>query len=202
MMLRDDYERLQKVAPKELPPYLSLNNHRYLQIKDDRTFLTKKEKLHKNKKYGIFIDIFPFDNTITEEKQLKRVLYEVGEDNITIRHWPKRGMDRDLFFKKFHKKCKVWHDVETSCICNFTVGYHTGCIKYKKDFKETVFLKFEGFDMPVPKNYQKILSDLYGDWETPQMNQTNLLFYANTDMNFETMLKNNIDWKTQKFIEI
>lgn len=62
------------------------------------------------------------------------------------------------------------HRMESSEVCSFATEIMPNIPKrhYKREwFSETIYMDYEGFKMPVPKDYEKILDLCYGDWHTP-----------------------------------
>ena len=38
---------------------------------------------------------------------------------------------------------------------------------YRDDIEDPIYVPFETINMPIPKNYERILKIYYGDWEKP-----------------------------------
>lgn len=47
------------------------------------------------------------------------------------------------------------------------IGGYSGVHFLKKWYEETTYMSFNGFQMPVPKDYHKVLEGMYGDYMTP-----------------------------------
>lgn len=210
MMRRNDYERFIKICDSELKYPFRNDDFRFSKVKDMRTFMAKKRYVQYNpnsKTLCIFIDIFPFDNVDMDDKEIVKTVVEAQEmvrylmgdyNNKRIFLRP----NKNLFVKKLKKKCNKYNDVDTGYICNLVVPYHKGCIKSLEDFKTTKYLKFEGFDMPVPGNYEHVLTDLFGDWKKPVLSEMGSKYYVNTSMNFDEIKAKKIDWENDSFIDI
>lgn len=185
MMLREDYDHFIKVFKKEVkgtPFFLNRSDGKYLQIRDRRTFMSRNP----NAKLGaVFVDIFPFENVPKDKTLLKEIIYELSCDLIVHK-------ERKIGGKINKKLREMSKKYSSGYVCNLVVGYHTGCVKDMKDFNETKYLKFEGFDMPVPGNYKKVLDELYGDWEIPKIYGRPFEYYVCTDMNYEELKKQGI----------
>lgn len=84
MMIRDDYEKLQKIMSEtkykdiKLLSNLTVKNYPYPFIKAVSLNTTAKELgIEKIEDYGVFIDIFPIDKVPKEEKKLQKYLKKV-----------------------------------------------------------------------------------------------------------------------------
>ena len=55
---------------------------------------------------------------------------------------------------------------ETSRFANLSMSQWRDCnIKYFNDgFNEPIMMQFEMLQLPIPRDYDKVLTDLYGDW--------------------------------------
>ena len=87
MMMREDYEKLNKIAPTEFKhPYFWATeltdpglNHGYAQLQNIQTTAILKHHLPKKFTFhqGIFLDIFPVDNISADEKVQNEFIKEV-----------------------------------------------------------------------------------------------------------------------------
>ena len=210
-MLRDDYEKLCKVAPKEFKsPYFfqteqtdpgSARGH--AQLRNSRTTAILKseiDELNKNTyNQGIFIDIFPFDS-VPENENEQRKLYDVivkknkkyhsiirnknyfnytfsknAEGKIDIIMTIKRYLrhleylitkaDYAIAYNEFEELCKKYNDYsETLMVADFCIPVGLDRIqRYRKDFDNLVLADFEFLKIPVFKDYDRNLRNLYGD---------------------------------------
>lgn len=81
---------------------------------------------------------------------------------------------------------KLWKIAEEmACdkgdVCSYHVAMYLDYIKYGKVyestwFEEVAYLPFEGFDIPVPRNYDAVLKVIYGDYNV-QVKNTSLHDY-------------------------
>ena len=141
---------------------------------------------------GIFIDIFPLDavpdDDLEWQKECKKAqtLYErmyhfsnlssLYQANKAIKyyrlkqilHWignPIFGLLAHSYFVKYEKECKKYNHIQTKKISLYCWGY-----KYKKlhrdrtDHLETIMMDFEFLRVPVCKNYDHALTQIFGDW--------------------------------------
>lgn len=140
---------------------------------------------------GIFIDIFPLDNVRVNsivEKMRLRLLSLFFKLNI-IRNRKKITKKHNNFkkkFIKFIKKCTnliiskpVYDEIGTKILTLFNknntdyLNHLTNGVtenrfdKYlisKNDYYNTIEWEFENHTFPIPENYDKVLSNLYGDY--------------------------------------
>jgi lipopolysaccharide cholinephosphotransferase len=70
-----------------------------------------------------------------------------------------------FYFKKYENECKKYNNIPTKKISLYCWGY-----KYKKfhrdriDHLETIMMDFEFIKVPVCKNYDHALTQVFGDW--------------------------------------
>lgn len=189
VMLRSEYERFLQVAPGEL------NQETYfLQKEYSEHWPMYFSKLRKNntaciERYvprdslthqGVYIDIFPCDN-LSDSPMVQKVQYLTSKIAIA-KSLKKRGYLTDNRAKKaFILLCSLF---PIKPMLRFTIHreasnskrVHTffgGGAKFEKNiyprewFTETVLLPFENGQYPVSAHYDKLLSQLYGDYMTP-----------------------------------
>ncbi len=169
------------------PCYL---NH-FLKIRRNNSlFLTSvcpDTKMHK----GIYIDIFPLDNvkpkTFSGKIQylstiLITGLYVMKKLDKLYKSYRKRSIKRYLCYLSFYllkvipdqvfvtMQKKVINDFNneeteyvTQLLNNPKENYYKHMIK-RTDFYDTIEGNFEGYKFPIPKNYDKILLRLYGNY--------------------------------------
>lgn len=143
---------------------------------------------------GIYIDLFPLDNSMPNTKKgkrqelrlfylfrLKGFMYpsELKHVSSKIKTLIKYFMFIILFpfrlfytkkrlFNKIEKTVKKFNDNETGYVCELSHGMIKG--KYLRnsysllDLEETVSLPFEQYEYIAPKNYHQILTQHYGDY--------------------------------------
>ncbi len=211
MMLRDEYDKLCKVAEKEFTfPYFfqteytdpgALRGHAQLRNSLTTGILKKDEDENFTFNQGIFLDIFVLDKIPDDErlfnKQIKRASrYKRAAlllGNCTYRYNEKRICGFRGFCKKsihviwkkffaskkrvnryyimFEKEITKYNSSETKRVTNF---FQFPLNKKRRvwnieDVLETVDMPFEMFQLPLPKGYEVILDQFYGDWKTYQI---------------------------------
>ena len=191
-MFRDDYEKFQAIAPKEFTdPYFFQNAYtdgiiRFMaKIRDSRT--TAIEHLAPSINQGIFIDVFPLDvapDGINEEAstilEVQREIWttvvnpreiledlEAGKrfvlDINTLVNLIK--LDKRERFKEF-EAFSLAHFGETQNVDFIVRQLFYGQPESPKKvwFNNIIYLPFENIRIPVPTEYDKILTVLYGNY--------------------------------------
>lgn len=192
-MLRDDYNKFIKIQEKEL------NNKYYFQnMETEKEYVNIFSKIRRNdsifcesisnldeKKQGIWIDIFPIDNTsdnmlIAKFYMLKVIILRIliaykNGDTMVSENFLKRFLLRLLkFFSKFYSKKKL----KNKLLCTIhkfngkktsNVVSYGGCYLFKEIVKREYFEnliehKFEKHDFYIPKKYDEYLRNYYGNY--------------------------------------
>lgn len=170
----------------------SLRCHAQLRNSETTAILSDERNGHFNFNQGIFIDIFPLDAVPDDDKiwQIEcnkaQKLYEqmCTFSNLSSHYIPEKSkryywiknflhtIGTPIFsyfahrnFVKYEKECKKYNNTPTKKLSLYCWGY-----KYKKfhrdriDHLETIMMDFEFVKVPVCKNYDHALSQLFGDW--------------------------------------
>lgn len=195
VMFRKDYERFQEIAQTEFQePYFFQSSYTdrmlwfFSKIRDSRT--TAIEFSVKNLNQGMFIDIFPLDDvpdgiheeidTVLEvQRDMKRTIdnpkqllldYEQGKrftlDIDVLMELIK--MDRSQRLKEFETLSLSYagESERVNYILDELSG--KGCKSVKREwFQDVVYLPFEHIQVPAPAEYDKILTQCYGDYLVP-----------------------------------
>lgn len=193
MMLRPDYEKFCKIAPHEIPQGMSFQTnendencfYEFAKFRLDKTiFATGFAKEHKSMNNGLAFDIFCHDATanskIGQKIHLAMTLFTRA---LVFNKWNNRKIEngskiqcaitnfckalfpirfslwlekRTLKFFKHKKNPKYLYDGMGRNIYNgsFPASY----------LDEVIYVDFEGEKLPVPKDYDKYLTFLYGDY--------------------------------------
>lgn len=192
VMFRDDYEKLQEIAPSEFTyPYFFQNSYNdlvlwpFAKIRDSRTTAIEYRDAPLELNQGIFIDIFPLDdvpdgrafspNILTIQFELwltvmkpEMVLQSLEQGNtFTI------GTDilTDLLNLPLRDRLQQF---ETFNLSHFGTSENTNFLmeelrdnstsRKKEWYSETVYLPFEYISVPAPIGYDQILKCQYGDY--------------------------------------
>lgn len=170
----------------------SLRCHAQLRNSETTAILNNERDGHYPFNQGIFIDIFPLDAVpddenifnATSQKAMKYYNYMHHFASVSWQYKKNSQNKKQLFktilykfgrplfsylthyyYKKYENICKKYNDTKTQKISIYCWGY-----KYKKlhrsraDHEETIMLPFEFIKIPVCKNYDHALSEVFGDW--------------------------------------
>lgn len=195
--LRDDYEKFISIAEKELGPDYFLQTWDtedgyalpFGKIRKNGTKYIEEKSINAHMHKGIYVDIFPYDNIITNSKATKKQKFLIktlfrmilikshfepwrGEDwRKKIAYYPFRCAS--IFFSKstlkkwFIMQSLKYKDIESDevILCD---GNFSNSSKFRKDiFNDMIELDFEDEKFTCPANYDEYLTHLYGDYMTP-----------------------------------
>lgn len=136
---------------------------------------------------GISIDLFPLDPIPSDKKKRKKILRRVRFyrfkliphviDYTVNRPWYKkvclsvmnRLFKKEAFYyiQRIRKIMSSLDDNDTELITEIMTPYGESAIFPKSWFNESINLTFEELSISVPKKYDNILSQLYGDYMVP-----------------------------------
>ena len=189
-MLRKDYERFLEVAPKEISKYYEVQHAttidkywspfikvRYL----DNTLFRQAHIAHLTNNNGPLLDIFPIDNvpkldSFKQKIQSKKIRIYRGMLGFKLYRKPKNiktyivsFMSKFYTVKGLHKKLdktfKKYNNKDNKYLVNLASYYNykkqTFPIKY---YGKPRYVKFEDMMVPVPKEAEKVLNKIYGDY--------------------------------------
>mgnify|MGYP004459648757 CR=1 FL=1 len=208
-MLRSDFEKLNKIAPLEFKkPYFwqteetdpgSARGHAQLRNSDTTSIITLEyeHQRHNNFNQGIFIDIFPFDTVIDDERKL----IEQDQKRLALNSQYRKMLDSvDFFcFKPWIDDKGKWHlNLKKLChhfkyklcgksyvsayyefideitkynyvndseyVADFCMPLPLKRIKrFRTDFEKLEMVDFEFIQIPIFKNYDRNLRNIYGE---------------------------------------
>lgn len=193
-MPRKDYECFLKIAQKKLPSYYFLQSpgtekeHMlgFSKIRDSRTTFVETSVCNRNINHGVYIDIFPLD--YYPEKKISQRVLEYRSTPYTIwisqffygHNFHNRGRIKKILFaildycmkircKNVHvallKRDNLYKNTkDSSMIANYYGAWGKKEITPISWFDEGVMLEFEGLKVRVPKEYDKYLSQMYGNY--------------------------------------
>lgn len=193
MMLRDDYDRFLEIAQSELPEGLTLQTSKtdkychypFAKIRIDNTmFATKFSKTHENMNNGMAFDIFAHDNTANSSiGQKLHLQFTLLFRSMIFNKWNKRKINNKKPFQSFianilkvifpirltewlqYRTFKLFKHKKNAKYLYDGMGrnvYHGAFPKYYLD--EVIYINIHGHDFPIPKEYDKYLTYLYGDY--------------------------------------
>lgn len=194
-LFRDEYEKLEKILPKELPPNMFMQT-----IGTDLGYCTGHMKIRlsgttaiqDNAIYGrlchnmgIFIDIFALEG-VPKTRILQKIKIELLRFWINFILYHNMGVKFSKFSQRIKKNfCNIiWSILGSKNIykihewlSSYPINKNGECVqcptswgydqryRYKvSDFQSTIDVPFEYLSLQVPKNYNKILTEVYGDW--------------------------------------
>ncbi len=166
----------------------------HAQLRNSNTTAILKSELKGNFSFnqGIFIDIFPLDSVPDEESIFdktskeamryyrlmqfcssvswhyindfstfkgifKAVLHYVGNYPLSI--------ITNYYYNKYEKICKRFNDVPTKKLSIYCWGYRYKKLhRLRENHLETIVVDFEFLKVPICKNFDCALSEVFGDW--------------------------------------
>lgn len=209
-MFREDYDKFAEIAPKELGnPYFYQDRntdkeypYHFAKVKANGTELlqssTRELKIHN----GIYIDIFPLDKAPAEEdldayiKQIRELknkselIYGYKERN-KIKSLCFKILRKSFYYKSIHNKIEKTMKMFNNTSCKYyryNFGYNKLYIT-KDDFGEGIFVDFENKRYIVPKNYDKALTQVYGDYMKLPPEEQQISNHNNIDVDFGEYFK-------------
>lgn len=201
-MPREDYNRLIKEYKFQNPyrlvdPKEKMARHTFVKIIDTNTIKIEKLVDYRHGYLGVDIDVFPLDGQpenkdefVVWQKRLKKIYR-----NCLIKALKNGGgfRRRVVFpFIKFFARSKKWAFKQADRLhsqypyekCKY-VGTTESAFDTTNDhfdrtwFDEVVYLEFEGYSFKAPKQYDKILTQLYGDYMTPPPEKEQVTHHQN-----------------------
>lgn len=193
MMLREDYDKFYNIASYEMPIGMTFQTnendkncfYEFAKFRlDDTVFATGFAKEHKNMHNGLAFDIFCHDKTANSKIGQKiHLAITLFTRALVFNKWNNRKVEngskiqsvitdfcktifpirfslwlqkKTLKFFKSKKNAKYLYDGMGRNIYNgsFPIEY----------LDEVIYVDFEGYQLPVPKEYDKYLTFLYGDY--------------------------------------
>jgi lipopolysaccharide cholinephosphotransferase len=191
MMLREDYDKFLKVLPTELPSNLFLQKNEktshfpFAKIRINNTvFSTEFTSRFNNVHNGIFFDVLAQDKTSNNEFIRKLHMHATASSRwLVLNKW--RGTPVDANSKISSFIANVLKKIFPLSLLESVQNKLMSLYKNKKDAKylfdsmgrnisrgefpiewlsDTILVDFEGVKLPVPKEYDKYLTYLYGDY--------------------------------------
>lgn len=187
-MIREDYEEFLKKAPALLPKNLVVQNYRTeaelfsntTKIRNINTTFVEKGNQSHNICHGVFIDIFPLDNYT--QSTAAKMWYRLKRKVLSARIGREFISDKKKSFAKELLKvplCWIWPDAKGAVhqreklyksfaycglIANFCGMWGDKEIVPAEWYGEGCNLEFEGIVVRAPKEYDKWLTQVYGNY--------------------------------------
>ena len=190
-MLREDYDKLVEIAPKEFDhPYFfqcayteKIYPRGHAQLRMDGTTAILPAPTFIGTHQGIFIDIFPYDAIPDKEEEKIRLIANRNESftrlqrivSFNILH-PIRSIKltkyRGHFQSEFQKFENLFRanpiDLCSSVACITFITDFDRFLRDKHWYDETIWVPFEDIQIPIPSGFNQILTKQYGDYMTPK----------------------------------
>lgn len=188
-MLRGDYEKFKEVATIEFsnPYFIQTPNtdpgyyFSYIKLRNSRTSDISIPFRYEKFNQGIAIDIFVFDNCLKEEMESinKTVAEMIADNSAYMRKSNPNPTEEDLRRINNHSGknpmdvcdqltqiAKKYANIETENVCDIlSIVYDVDRrIWNRQVFDKVVYKSFEGFEFPVPWQYDVFLSTLYKNY--------------------------------------
>ncbi len=220
---RPEYDTFIANANKMLPPHYVLETHHdndtfpyhYAKLYDTRTTLVAN--FTQPFPRGIYIDIFPLDGiTSNKKEQIKNVkkmrfYLKIHRRVFTLKaHSPhlshrvghcvlapiaKIFYSKKAVLKKIDDLSQITPWEQAEYIVNYFGAWKTKEIHKKSWYNERIQLPFDDFKVWAPKEYEKVLSCLYGNhMELPPVETRkshHKVKYINLDLPYKDYIKNN-----------
>jgi len=172
-MMREDYKRLLKVLPQELPEHIALQTNdtdkNYFlfitKLRDKRSFLDEGDFDRVFKERGIFIDIFPLDKLLpwTQRLRLQSLAYnffrkegEAAMGKIRALTWFNRHVSFPMLRLLSHLSGTK------ALMCDYGIPFHN--VYDLQDVFPLTTHVFEGVQLSVPGNSHHMLQTMFGDY--------------------------------------
>ncbi len=193
MMLREDYDKFCKIAESEMPSNMTFQTnendkncfYEFAKFRLNNTvFATGFSKTHKDMHNGIAFDIFCHDKTANSKLGQKiHLAVTLFTRALVFNKWNNRKAENgnkiqsaftNLCIKLFPIRFSLWLEKKTLSFFKKKKGAKylydgMGRNIYNGSFpieylNEVEYVDFEGYKLPVPKEYDKYLTFLYGDY--------------------------------------
>lgn len=192
-MLRDDYEKLRKVCKNYSREELFFQDFEsdpdtpvpaMLRICVNNTYKWRPGNENQNFHTGIYFDIFPLDYVNGDDSNIKidNKKQEFYNDVVVRNLYGKRkhktlkGKLYSAILKLFPKKVarrkiakfiSQKREPSNSLISYSSCAYFPKNIFRYEDFNGVEYMQFEDMKCPCPVGFDRVLTELYGDWRTP-----------------------------------
>lgn len=192
-MMREDYDKLQTIAPREFQPpfffqsaYTDVDYHRsHAQLRMDGTTAIRPSDCYQPFHQGIFIDILPIDGVSPDEEKMQQALrrrrkilrflkakntniWASGRLGLIFRKWKAQRAVAKKGWEAIYREAEdVMRQFRIADGDKVASGVHR--IVYRKAiYDETVWLDYEDIKVPVPAAWDEYLRTQYGgNYMTP-----------------------------------
>jgi len=181
-MMKEDYDRFLAIAPHELPEQFivqNLNTEKYFPLpftkivdKKTKTTDTSIGSYHNKRKYsGLWVDIFPLVKGSIHFRRWLNPLY--GRCFRRVHHFEPFCINVIIAYLLYPTMWLLKQFMTFLCnfcdndmrIDEFGINFIASKIqKHKCDYLPTKDIQFENITVSAPNNYEKVLTDTFGDY--------------------------------------
>ena len=212
-ILREDYEKLLNCANEFLPSHLFLQSYKsdkgyhqpYAKLRNSDTAFIELSVKDNPMNHGIFIDIFPLDRCDlsiynSRSYRLREKVYSMSASSLMKNN--KLDFKRRLIRLACKLVCpnpkKALAKIDAlrqsmkngNMLVNFSGVYGDREIGPAEWYGEGETLEFEGITVTVPKEYDKLLTQIYGDYMTPPPPEKRITTHQTCVIDTENSYKN------------
>ena len=215
-MLREDYDKLMEIGPQEFKyPYFLQNEHTEkcfnLDVtrlrRTDTTSLNRNDILYENKyNLGVFLDIYAFDfvpNISDDVEMIYNECRKYGKAIYILSHRPKfnkltliNGLQYLYYKLRFGSRRKAYYRLEQKAkqfehsdfVCSLRTNTDGIWCREFKVFEDTIDIAFENLLLPIPRAFDVVLRQRYGDYMTPKNYNRNWVLYVDTDHSYKDII--------------
>ena len=201
-MPRPDYEKFISVVQNELPENMELRYFKqnedfenyFIKIIDKNISFTREDRIEKNQKTFLWIDIFPLDGMPNNKLKLQlhkfsllysRLMLQYSKFKGGVNIKKKRPFHEKVLIKfgylftkiihldvkkqlnKLDKKLKKFNYDNSKFVVNFMGAYKFKEMFPKKLYDNSAEYKFENISLVAPSDYDAVLTQMYGEYMKP-----------------------------------
>ena len=189
IMFRSEFEKLCAIAPTAFKdPYFWQTNEtdpgslrRHGQLRNSLTTCILKSEARNGKglfrfNQGVFLDVFILDEVPDDAEELAGFRKELQQQlrllfNLKDWHRIYRGEAwiekiQQIAYEKFEATVSRYNGTHQKKVANISLipEVKEGQFMPKELYNDCAEYSFEGYSFPAPKEYDKLLTGLYGDW--------------------------------------
>lgn len=193
-MTRENYEKFLSVSSNDVKEDYFVQNSKtdpeffrpFTRIRKNGTVYKQYRYRNLNIHHGVFIDVFPFDSVYgSKDEEVSRYMYleflyklnyikhtSMDDDANIFKKAVQRIVDLIIPTKKFNQyitNILIKRNKENTGYINHMSNatplfqYDSTIIK-EEDFLDSILCDFEGYKFPIPRTYDRCLTQNYGDY--------------------------------------
>ena len=164
----------------------------FLKIRDNRTTFFSSAMLRPEIHNGIFIDIFPLDSVPPFKNRKQNINFETAREITLAAFFPQvlaKAIDNNeelildgddlkkLLSLPYKQRALALENYLAEIYVESEYGYwfYSHVLRGKRmkmqAYQETIELPFEQITLPAPRDYNEVLTAIYGDWRKPVYRQ-------------------------------